>query len=211
MTYSVHSYLILFDNFDIIIHCILFFGMQDVSEAEQIALESSGELLPQTDLVQRIQKDLQSIRSKFPQVADVKHSQKWQPGKLIVHKVNKDTLDTINKSVYGPLTSRPIFQDTIYVVEFTKPYNPEILAKRLEKELGIGNASPDGIIGSSSGITLTSDPSGTNTYVFYQGSGDCPAGCINKTYYTFTVDSQENVEQVEKREDDHAYAPVGIF
>lgn len=193
---------------------ILFFIIQDVSEAEQIALESSGELLPQTDLVRRIQKDLQAIRSKFPQVADAKHTNKWQPGKLIIYNVKKDTVDIINKSVYGPVTSRPIFQDTIYVLEFSKPYNPEILAKRLEKELGIPNASPDGVIGGSSGITMTGGPSGKNTYVLFKGSGDCPAGCINKKYYTFTVDPQENVELLEERGDDLGNGQnqhVGIF
>jgi len=175
----------------------------EVSEAQQIALESSGELHPPDALVQRIEKDLKSIRAQFPAVAEVQHTHKWQPGKLMLNDVNKEALEAINKSPYGPSQSQAIFQDKIFLVTFNKPYNPEKLAEILKRDLGIENARPDGVLGGSSSITLTSDPSGKNTYVMMKGWGDCMSGCINKHFWTFTTGPEENnVKLVEESGDD---------
>jgi hypothetical protein len=159
----------------------------DAPEAQVIALESSGELLAPEALVARIEKDLAAIRAHTPAVAEVHHTQKWQPGKLMIHDVTPESLERINKSPYGPVESKAIFQDKIFLVTFKKPYNPEKLAEVLKRDFGIENARPDGIIGGSSSITLTSDPSGKNTYVIMKGWGDCFSGCINKHFWTFTV------------------------
>jgi len=190
--------------------------MDQTPEAQQIALESSGELLPPDALVKRIEKDLQAIRAQFPAVAEVHHTQKWQPGKLMLQNVNKEALETINKSPYGPSESQAIFQDKIFLVTFKKPYNPEKLAELLKQDYGIEGARPDGVLGGSSSITLTSDPSGKNTYVIMKGWGDCMSGCINKHFWTFAVGPQENsVTLVEEKGDDPNDAnaedrPVGM-
>ncbi|ODM98544.1 50S ribosomal protein L9 [Orchesella cincta] len=177
----------------------------EVSEAQLIALESSGELLAPEALVQRVDKDLKAIRSKFPAVAEVHTTGKWQPGRLLISNVKKESLDAINKSAYGPIESKAIFQDTIYSVVFQKPYNPQILSEILKKEFSLTSADPDGIIGGSSSITLNagSSPTGKNTYVFMKGWGDCFAGCINKHFWTFAVGPDANsVELVEEKGSD---------
>ena len=46
--------------------------------------------------------------------------------------------------------------------------------------------TPPGAIGASSNITVLDQPDGWNI-VFWQGSGDCPAGCINNHYWYVTV------------------------
>lgn len=192
--------------------------LQEVSEAQQIALESSGELLAPESLFQRIEKDLAAIRAQYPAVAEVTHTHKWQPGKLIIQNVKKDALDKINTSAFGPSQSQAIFQDTIYLVTFQKAYNPEKLSELLQKELGIEGARPDGVVGGSSSITLTRDESGKYTYEFMKGWGDCFSGCINKHFWTFTVGPEENsVKLIEERGDDpneqgaDGDRPVGLF
>jgi len=188
----------------------------EVPEAQQIALESSGELLPSDPLVQRIEKDLTAIRGQFPAVTEVHHTKKWQPGKLMINDVKKETLEAINKSIYGPSESQAIFQDKIFLVTFKKPYNPEKLAEILKKDFGVENARPDGVLGGSTSITMTTDPSGKNTYVIMKGWGDCMSGCINKHFWTFSTGPAENsVTLVEESGDDpsgvdSAGGPVGM-
>jgi len=182
----------------------------EAPEAQQIALESSGELLPPDALVKRIENDLKAIRAQFPAVTEVHHTQKWQPGKLMLNDVKPGTLEAINKSPYGPSQSQAIFQDKIFLVTFNKPYNPEKLAELLKKDLGVENARPDGVLGGSSSITMTTDPSGKNTYVIMKGWGDCMSGCINKHFWTFSTGPEENsVKLVEESGDDPSGADSG--
>ncbi|CAL8111195.1 unnamed protein product [Orchesella dallaii] len=176
---------------------------QENTEAQLIALESSGELLAPETLVQRVDKDLKAIRSKFPAVAEVHATGKWQPGRLLISGVTKQSLDAINTSQYGPIEASSIFQDTIFSVVFQKPYNPEVLSKILKRDFGIASADPDGIIGGSSSVTLKTDSSGINTYAFMKGWGDCPSGCINKHFWTFTIGPDANsVKLVEEKGSD---------
>lgn len=153
-------------------------------------------------LVQRVDKDLQAIRAKYPAVADVHHTAKWVPGMILLNDASKEKLDLISKSTYGPSEAHAIFQDTIYTVTFSKPYNPIKLAEILKNEFGIDKVEPNGMIGSSSSIILSSEPSGKNTYVFTKGWGDCIAGCINKHYWKFTIGPENSVvELVEENGD----------
>lgn len=151
-------------------------------------------------LIQRVDKDLKAIRKQHPDVAEVHHTNKWQPGKVVINDAKKEDLDKISTTSYGPSEAKAIFQDKIFLLTFTKPYNPEKISEILKSEFGISKAHPDGIIGGSSQITLTTEPSGKNTYVFMKGSGDCFAGCINKHFWTFTVDPNEKVELIEERD-----------
>lgn len=56
----------------------------EVSEAEQIALEPTTELLALPDMTTLIEKHLTAIRAKYPQVEHVKHQGKSIPGELLV-------------------------------------------------------------------------------------------------------------------------------
>ncbi len=69
---------------------------------------------------------------------------------------------------------------------------PALIKVLKEKDLATG-CSVNGLTRSSSSITVGAD----NTYTFYKGWGDCPAGCIYKHYWTFKVDA-DNVTLVKE-------------
>lgn len=52
-----------------------------------------------------------------------------------------------------------------------------------------------GAIGASTHITTIERAEGWD-FVFWQGSGDCPSGCIDNTYYYFSAKKDGNVLQV---------------
>ena len=52
-----------------------------------------------------------------------------------------------------------------------------------------------GIIGASTNITIIERADGWD-FVFWQGSGDCPAGCLNNHYDYFSVKKGGSVAQV---------------
>ena len=51
---------------------------------------------------------------------------------------------------------------------------------------------PSGSIGASTDIIVQDRPGGWNI-IFWQGSGDCPAGCINNHYWYLSVDKSGSV------------------
>ena len=53
---------------------------------------------------------------------------------------------------------------------------------------GLNETSPANAIGASSNIWSINQPDGWNL-VFWQGDGDCPAGCINNHYWYVSVSS----------------------
>lgn len=157
-----------------------------VSEAEQIALESTTELLAPPGMVKCIAKHLAKIRAVYPQVANVKHQGKWAPGELLVGGLDAVGVDRIKASEYGPLKeAKPMFSS--YHLIFFRPYNPVQLGEALKKEYSLEYAEPNGTFGTSQIITLkqSKTPQCEYEYTFMQGSGDCPSGCINKHYWVF--------------------------
>lgn len=165
-------------------------------------MESSDQLLPPEDLSRRVDADLKAIRERYKEVPAV-HIGKYVPGQLLISNVDKKTLDAIGASTYGPIEVKPIFQDIIFSVTFSKPYNPQKLSQILKDEFNVSSAEPNSISGGSSNVVLKSDiRSGTNTYTFKKGWGDCPSGCINRHYWTFTVGSDESVVLVNESGDD---------
>ncbi|CAL8111196.1 unnamed protein product [Orchesella dallaii] len=174
--------------------------MEVSSDAQEIALVASKELLPPESLVQRVDKDLKIIRSKFPVVANVHAVGMWKPGCLVFCHIKKESLDVINNSPYGPISIRDICKD-IFTVTFPKPYNPDILSEIIKKEFGL-KGEHNRIIAKCSNISLIREgsPTGRNTYIFYKGWGDWPAGAIHKHYWTFTVEPDSNNVELEKEE-----------
>ncbi|HEX7594257.1 MAG TPA: hypothetical protein VF429_08815 [Anaerolineae bacterium] len=55
--------------------------------------------------------------------------------------------------------------------------------------------TPKGTIGASTNITALDRADGWDL-VFWEGWGDCPAGCINNRYYYFSVKQDGSVAQV---------------
>src|SRR2546430_544209 len=62
------------------------------------------------------------------------------------------------------------------------------LAQQKFPELSAIKSAPANAIGAASNIWTISQPDGWNL-VFWQGDGDCPAGCINNHYWYVSVSS----------------------
>ena len=70
----------------------------------------------------------------------------------------------------------------VVLIYFSEDLNPKILG-RLYKDLpGIEYVEPDSLIGDSYNVYPRQTDSGM-TYLFYNGWGDCPSGCINRYYW----------------------------
>ncbi|KAG4069932.1 hypothetical protein HA402_015156 [Bradysia odoriphaga] len=151
------------------------------AEATILALEISGRLLALPQLVKRIQRELKTIRTAYPEVSSVGHSPRWAVGVLIAN-VSDEQLEQI-RIQYGEVTSRPMFEP-YKVLTFAKPYNPEALAKELTSKNLVQSAEPDSIIGGGNKIEYNT---WNRVYTFSQGWGDCQAGCINKHFWDFYV------------------------
>lgn len=177
-----------------------FIFLKWISEAAQIALESCGLLLAPEALVQRIEKDLIAIRAKYPIVADIHHDRKWEPGEIVISDVTEAKLNEISESAYGPTESNSLFEDSIFIVEFSKPYNNKKLAEKVKEEFGV-EAVPHCNHFRSQSITLTTDTSGRNVYVFWKGWGDCRSGCIHNHFWTFTTGEDNSFQLVEEKGD----------
>ena len=52
-----------------------------------------------------------------------------------------------------------------------------------------------GVIGASTNITTIQRADGWD-FVFWEGSGDCPSGCINNHYYYFSAKKNGSIAQV---------------
>jgi hypothetical protein len=166
---------------------------------------ADGPWLP-SDRMAMFDRDLNRIRTQYPQVADI-HAvgdyvleelivgvkadapwlANWQKGTLTTGDVNLDNLLT----TYGATSIRGgtfIFEGhTWFVITFAEALNIRALVPLfLAASSNFTYAEPDGYIGDGDRITF-STTSNTKTYVFSHGWGDCPAGCIERHSWTVTL------------------------
>src|SRR5665811_1313561 len=91
---------------------------------------------------------------------EIVHSPKWAPGELIVTATEQNFVQTLNTSMYGPISVDYIFDFSsakspsrkLYSLKFSKPYNPQRLIELLQSEFVIENAEPNRISGGSSNV-----------------------------------------------------------
>ena len=105
-------------------------------EAIAIALESTGELIPLDKMVEKIQRDLEKIRSVDSELRKVIHDPKWKPGVLKTQNLSVMDQKEIETSEFKPVSIMQV-GDRISVMEFEKPYHPEKLATLLNMRFGL--------------------------------------------------------------------------
>ena len=161
---------------------------KNLQEAEQIALESTGFIVPIDSVVQKIMRDLKSIRRQYSEANSVVHRRKWMPGEVFARGITQEQIDTIEKSqVFGSLEKVKKFNFGTLLV-FRKAYNPERLAERLMEKFGI-RVEPNTSTGDSSSATgeIRYDPA-TATYTVEKGPrGLSYPGYSNKYTWKFDV------------------------
>lgn len=67
-----------------------------------------------------------------------------------------------------------------------RPLNPVALARRFASAPGVRLATPNTLVGGSRNIMAERDGRGWKL-TFSRGSGDCPAGCISRTFWDYRV------------------------
>lgn len=160
------------------------YGRSEDADAEWIALELSGALLPPRALYLQLRNDLKAIRQAYPVVEGVHQNPYWQLG-MVSAKITSKQITQINASELGPVTVFPSFSEW-HAVLFALRYNPTALIPLLKSRFGVVDIEPSGFAGS--GDFIGADPS-NHIYTFSQGSGDCMSGCIYRHNWEFSVSS----------------------
>jgi len=154
-------------------------------EAKQMAFEESAQLLPNNieTLTGAIENELAAIRGFDGRMDDIHHQRKWEIGSLLGTCPSEEILANLNSSEYAPFEMQRFQFGNICYLKFTQPFNPVILSRQLRSKFGI-SMGINGVFRGSEDVTKTP---GTSIYTFYQGSGDCPSGCIHKHFWEYGV------------------------
>jgi hypothetical protein len=162
----------------------------DLTSADLLALEISGEVVAPPDMVDRIAADLAKIRAADPDVAKIEARPQWEPGSLFVRLTDEalerylageyHDLDELNAAWGLDRVSR--FGNWLFL-EFEKPYNPVALGEFYVAVESVESSEVNGISGDGDDILATE----VGTYTFRHAWGDCPAGCISEHLWEFTV------------------------
>ncbi len=160
------------------------YGRSEDSDAELLALELSGALLPPRALYLQLRNDLKAIRQAYPVVKDIHHFPLWQPGEVMARITDKQFAQ-INAGELGPVTAKHLFDD-LYVVSFALRYNPTALIPLLKSRFGVVDIESSGFAGDGDSIGFNSS---SRIYTFSHGWGDCPSGCISRQFWSFSVSS----------------------
>ncbi|MGB8657026.1 MAG: hypothetical protein WCE90_04485 [Candidatus Zixiibacteriota bacterium] len=169
-------------------------------EAELMALCLSGELVAPDSLYNQVVNDFAAIRANFgdtlPIVDSIKFMPPWAAGRLII---GFDTAavrlfchgeyhawDTLNQryEVTRIDSLAALHWIGLVLLRFRGRLHPYRLAEAYAVLPGVRAASPDGRIGDWPNV-YAGQGDGGMTYLFRNGWGDCPSGCISSEYWYF--------------------------
>lgn len=168
-------------------------------EAQELAIEVSGQLRPPERLTEQIYNNLAAIRDAYPDIADITYRAPAVPNEILValteqameqlHNGQYHALDELNES-YGVMEIEPY--SSFLTLRFNQVYNTQLLSDIYmnARPKGVRYAQPNYRIGD--GSTISAEPP---CYTFIRGWGDCPAGCIYHQSWLFCVED-EQVTQV---------------
>ncbi|MCH9684200.1 MAG: hypothetical protein K0V04_22395 [Deltaproteobacteria bacterium] len=173
-------------------------------EAEQLALEASGEVVAPQDIYARTVADLQTIRDDAPTLTKVHARPNWALDALWV-ALTPSALDALNmgtyqgwdcpNALYGVQSVDPEVLADTSEIRYPGRFNPELIVADYEALDTVLDASP--VIGGGDGndVCLAVDGD-VHTYIFDQGRGDCPAGCTEHLYSGFTIDGRGSLDSL---------------
>jgi hypothetical protein len=162
------------------------------TEAEYLSLEISGQLRPPVPLADQIQSDLAAIRSAHPDLADIHVLPSWLPGELLVgltpsaySEFKAGTFhgfDSLYAELGTPQSRTHDFSQWVHL-QFGQMYHGVRLSQLFQPVSGVKYSDPNGLFGDGNDIVARAD----RTYTLSRGFGDCPAGCIDRESFDFTV------------------------
>ncbi|MBC8141082.1 MAG: hypothetical protein H7Y38_06540 [Armatimonadetes bacterium] len=165
--------------------------------------------------------DLAAIRRAYPQVATIEARpeydlrtvlvaipptapflQNWLRGETATGDAGIDALLTEFAPESVESVGSPIEGGTYYfTLKFGQSLNMVKLAERLRAASAvIVAADPNRFAGDGDDI-VRDDAAGKKRYIWSRGSGDCPAGCINRYSYTFEIAADGTVILVREGEE----------
>jgi hypothetical protein len=162
------------------------------TEAQQLAVEVSGSLLPPFRLTKAICTDLHDIRSAYPEVSSIAYRPTWGSSLIVtvideaIEQYDQGTyhdLDSLNEQFDATEVTKLSFGPSI-LISFSDIYNMPLLSELYAREVSVVSAQPTELFGDGDDITA-SPP----IYVLTHGFGDCPSGCIFKETWTFSVEN----------------------
>ncbi len=175
---------------------------RDNVEAEQLALEHFSALLAQDAEYERILRDVAAIRTRQLHVANVIHDMSWLPTEMIVKVtdgLSRCGFDALNV-FYRMSELEFLFQSgggTWYVVHFPGRLKTPLLSLDYAALPEVQFADPNGLIGTDDHIQIQTGEDAW-TYDLDDGFHDCFDGCDCHIFWTFTVDSAGNVDEVSR-------------
>jgi hypothetical protein len=174
---------------------------EDYEEAALMALALSGELVAPDSLYNQVLEELPGIRStygdSYGSIQRIRFRAPWVPGMLIIG-FDSTTAQMVDDGEYhawdqlnGQYQVTEIDTFSIrygYVVlHFNEKYHPRRLAEKYEVLPGVRYAEPNRLGGDFSNVYPRLTTQGI-TYLFREGWGDCPSGCISNLYWYFDAE-----------------------
>ncbi len=171
---------------------------------------ASGATWLNADTARGFDADLSAVRRTFPQVGDITALSEYGLRTVVV-AVRAGTAWEDNWRRGEPTTGEPALDALLaefapeqiralggaietmpayFTVRFGQSLNMVKLAERLKAaSANITAANPDYAAGDGNNIVRVANTpgDGSRRYVFSRGSGDCPAGCIDRYSYAFAV------------------------
>jgi hypothetical protein len=178
-------------------------------EAEAVALWLSGELVAPQSTYEKVHNGLDAVRRDFgdsiPALTRTYFVAPWVPGELLLI-LTEDAWAALRRGEYHDLDSlnayyRATKVDTslipsfrLMIVQFEGRLHPERLAEAYAKVPSLERADPNGQWNNTSDVYPWLAGDGM-TFLFREGWGDCPSGCIYNQFWYFRVNG-ENAEYV---------------
>jgi hypothetical protein len=183
--------------------CVFDFGTEyKNAEAHQIGLEmlSNSQLTLPLATYDRIDRDLDLIRTAYTALADQFHTMAWSPNQLLVAIQQGQPLDEYqcSNTFYQVIDSDFLFNGgsgAWYVLTFDGKVNVEALAAEYTGLPGVNFAEPNGLAGGQNFWKPTDLGNGKWKWEIDDGFMDCFDGCDCHKLYVIVVDGAGNVTQ----------------
>lgn len=188
--------------------CVFDFGpVYKNEEVHQIGLEmlpNSQLTLPQATY-DRIERDLDLIRTAYPALADQFHSMAWAPNQLIVALQQNQPMESYecHNTFYQVIDSDFLFtggSGSWYVLTFNGKVNVEGMVEKYEVLPVVNIAEPNGLVGGQNYWKPTDLGNGKWRWEIDDGFMDCFDGCDCHKLYVIQIDGPGNVTLINYQE-----------
>jgi hypothetical protein len=168
---------------------------------EMLALTLTQDVVAPQSIYDRVTRDVPKVKKQNSSLSNITHRPRHN-GKSLLMQTTGQTAQEIKNGTYTDwdCLNQHYVDQSHDVLNFTNAvklelkgrYDLSIVGSDYAALPGIKNAGPNQFGGD--GSTICADRNGdTYHYVFVEGWGDCPSGCIHHNYWYYTVDASGQV------------------